>query len=378
MSHSKLLLPDQEPKKHGSDTSAQSLLRKHNGLGNQDLLATLGSPKAMPESVKASMEKSLGSDFSDVRLYESSLVDQAGAQAAASGNHVAFAPGKMDFHSQAGLELLGHELSHVASQRRGEVSGSGLVHNASLEHKADADGLRAMSAFDADLGSDLTPINAGPAPASPAGPIQARKKKKSAAESFTEGFNDLDLAQQVSVARDRALSGSVPYDEFDQSVYDAYRERLKTVTPEFMEEILRQQVAGAQGLVADKQDRIYQGETEDEATYKTKYSHQATLYQAYSTLLADIANENGDKDPRMQHYFQQYRNLREEHPELLQTMKTATQDIVSGKETWKENPENAEEAERIPGYMEDMAKTYLRNLKIPQKRSRWQRLFHRR
>lgn len=162
MSHSKLLLPDQEPKKHGSDTSAQSLLRKHNGLGNQDLLASLGSPKAMPESVKASMEKSLGSDFSDVRLYESSLVDQAGAQAAASGNHVAFAPGKMDFHSQAGLELLGHELSHVASQRRGEVSGSGLVHNASLEHKADADGLRAMSAFDADLGSDLTPSMLAP------------------------------------------------------------------------------------------------------------------------------------------------------------------------------------------------------------------------
>lgn len=376
MSHSKLLLPDQEPKKHGSDTSAQSLLRKHNGLGNQDLLATLGSPKAMPESVKASMEKSLGSDFSDVRLYESSLVDQAGAQAAASGNHVAFAPGKMDFHSQAGLELLGHELSHVASQRRGEVSGSGLVHDASLEHKADADGLRAMSAFDAGLGSDLTPINAGPAPASPAGPIQARKKKKSAAESFIEGFNDLDLAQQVTAARNMAVSGSFEYDGYDQSVQDAFDKRMQTVTPEFMDELLRQQVAAAQGLVADKQDRIDQGETEDEAAFKTKYSHAATLYQGFSSLVSNIGM--GGNTDLVTYYLNQSMKLRKENPELGQIIQAATGDILMDKEKWGRAPENAEEAGMIRNSMEDMAKTFLQNWKRPQKRSRWQRLFHRR
>lgn len=377
MSHSKLLLPDKEPQKHGNDTSTEALLRKRNGLGNQDLLAALGSPKAMPESVKVSMEKSLGSDFSNVRLYESSLVEQAGAQAAASGNHVAFAPGKMDFHSQAGLELLGHELSHVVSQRRGEVSGSGLVHNSSLEHKADADGLRAMSAFDADLGSDLTPINVGPAPVSSAGPIQA-KKKKSAGERFIEGFDDLDLAQQVTAARNMAVIGSFSgYDGYDESEHNAYIDRMKTVTPEFMDELLRQQIADAQGLVDAKQSRINDmGMTEDEATFKTKYSHEAMLFQGYSSLAKDISMRAGNENALL-YYMEQSRQLLREQPELRQIVKAAQEGILSGNERWGDAPENSDEAKFIQNASEDMTKTFVKNWKRPQKRSIWQRLFHR-
>lgn len=377
MSHSKLLLPDKEPQKHGNDTSTEAMLRKRNGLGNQDLLAALGSPKAMPESVKVSMEKSLGSDFSNVRLYESSLVEQAGAQAAASGNHVAFAPGKMDFHSRAGLELLGHELSHVVSQRRGEVSGSGLVHNSSLEHKADADGLRAMSAFDADLGSDLTPINVGPAPVSSAGPIQA-KKKKSAGERFIEGFNDLDLAQQVTAARNMAVIGSFSgYDGYDESEHNAYIDRMKTVTPEFMDELLRQQIADAQGLVDAKQSRINDmGMTEDEATFKTKYSHEAMLFQGYSSLAKDISMRAGNENALL-YYMEQSRQLLREQPELRQIVKAAQEGILSGNERWGDAPENSDEAKFIQNASEDMTKTFVKNWKRPQKRSIWQRLFHR-
>ena len=44
----------------------------------------------------------------------------AEAEAVAQGSNIAFAPGKLDFTSAHGQALLGHEISHVASQVRGE------------------------------------------------------------------------------------------------------------------------------------------------------------------------------------------------------------------------------------------------------------------
>ena len=57
-----------------------------------------------------------------MKLYENKAVGDAGAEAVAQGNKIAFAPGKLDFSSPSGQELLGHEISHVASQARGEGS----------------------------------------------------------------------------------------------------------------------------------------------------------------------------------------------------------------------------------------------------------------
>ena len=44
----------------------------------------------------------------------------AEAEAVAQGSNIAFAPGKLDFTSAHGQALLGHEISHAASQARGE------------------------------------------------------------------------------------------------------------------------------------------------------------------------------------------------------------------------------------------------------------------
>ena len=44
----------------------------------------------------------------------------AEAEAVAQGSNIAFAPGKLDFSSTHGQALLGHEISHAASQARGE------------------------------------------------------------------------------------------------------------------------------------------------------------------------------------------------------------------------------------------------------------------
>ena len=44
----------------------------------------------------------------------------AEAEAVTQGSNIAFAPGKLDFSSTHGQALLGHEISHAASQARGE------------------------------------------------------------------------------------------------------------------------------------------------------------------------------------------------------------------------------------------------------------------
>ena len=93
----------------------------------------MGSRADLPEAVRSKMESSFGADFSGVQLYESQAVADAGAQAVTMGNRIAFAPGELDFSSTAGQALLGHELSHVVSQARGEVSGAGFLNDHALE-----------------------------------------------------------------------------------------------------------------------------------------------------------------------------------------------------------------------------------------------------
>ena len=89
--------------------------------------------------MKAKMEHAFG-DLSAVRFYESPTVGQAGAEAMAMGNEIAFAPGMADFSTRTGQERLGHELSHVMSQRSGAVQGHGFLASSALEAKADREG----------------------------------------------------------------------------------------------------------------------------------------------------------------------------------------------------------------------------------------------
>ena len=132
----------------------------------------------LPEAMRAKMESSFGMDFSAVKLYESEMLGQTGAEAMAQGNEIAFAPGKLDFASQSGQARLGHELSHVASQARGEVHGNGFLLDSGLEARADREGAmaaRGESVYGGDYGGAVAPLSAASA-APMAGPMQASKK----------------------------------------------------------------------------------------------------------------------------------------------------------------------------------------------------------
>ena len=126
-------------------------------------------------AMKAKMAHAFG-DLSAVKFYESAAVGQAGAEAVAQGNEIAFAPGMTDFSSRTGQERLGHELSHVMSQRSGGVRGQGFLANSSLEARADREG--AMAAAGEQIYSG--PVTSALSPASPspavAGPMQAKRQ----------------------------------------------------------------------------------------------------------------------------------------------------------------------------------------------------------
>ena len=134
--------------------------------------AMKGTSFDLDGAVKAKMEHAFG-DLSAVKLYQSQAVADAGAEAIAQGNEIAFAPGKTDFSTRSGQERLGHELSHVMSQRSGQVTGQGFLANASLEARADREGAMA-AAGEQIYGGAAAPLTmASAAPA--AGPMQAKR-----------------------------------------------------------------------------------------------------------------------------------------------------------------------------------------------------------
>jgi hypothetical protein len=84
--------------------------------------STGGSGSELPANVRSEMEKSLGGDFSKVRVHPSSSVSETGgANAYTKGNDIYFAPGQYSPETTHGKKLLAHELTHVVQQRSGRT-----------------------------------------------------------------------------------------------------------------------------------------------------------------------------------------------------------------------------------------------------------------
>ncbi len=132
----------------------------------------MGHRVDLPDAMREKMENAFGADLSAVKLYESQTVADAGANAVAQGSSIAFAPGMLDFSSFGGQALLGHEISHVVSQARGEVTGGGFLNDAALEARADREGAMAAAGQQVAVPTAaLSTVSAAPA----AGPMQADK-----------------------------------------------------------------------------------------------------------------------------------------------------------------------------------------------------------
>ncbi len=154
----------------------------------------MGHRVDLPDAIREKMETSFGADFSGVKLYESQTVADAGAQAMTMGSNIAFDPGQLDLSSTAGQALLGHELSHVVSQARGESAGRGFLADAGLEAQADRQGMLAAQGESVYTGL-VAPLSASGVPASAGGPMQAAKhtdeeeaRAAEAANKYGEGL----------------------------------------------------------------------------------------------------------------------------------------------------------------------------------------------
>ena len=153
------------------------------GPGMEALMSGRAAPSAaqkgrsfdLDAAMKAKMENAFG-DLSAVKFYESRAVGEAGAEAIARGNEIAFAPGMADFSTKAGQERLGHELSHVMSQRSGAVRGSGFLNSPALEARADREGAMAAAGQQVYTGPVAHALSdAGPS-AMVSGAIQAKRQ----------------------------------------------------------------------------------------------------------------------------------------------------------------------------------------------------------
>ena len=186
----------------------------------------MGHRVDLPDAMRAKMENAFGADFSAVRLYESRAVADAGAGAMTQGTDIAFAPGLLDFQSFSGQALLGHELSHVVSQSRGEARGSGFLSDPALEAKADREGALAASGQTVSMPSSaLSSVGAAPVSAPMQAGLKKPKKKQEAqpapAAPTVDPAASEDAAPQEGTVTEstgdpgpqlieEAISGSVP------------------------------------------------------------------------------------------------------------------------------------------------------------------------
>ncbi|HEX2687118.1 MAG TPA: DUF4157 domain-containing protein [Kofleriaceae bacterium] len=138
-----------------------------------------GTP--LPAEVRGRMETALVADFSAVRVHQHAYAQAIGAAAFTRGADIFFSPGRFDPTSPQGLELLGHELTHVKQQAQGrvpvnaQVGGAPANDDPALEHEADELGAKVARGEPAHgpagaraAGTPSVPAGHGPVQAKPA------------------------------------------------------------------------------------------------------------------------------------------------------------------------------------------------------------------
>ena len=293
-------------------------------LPNSAMAEDLGHQVDMPVVMREKMEDSFGMDLSAVKLYENKAVGKAGAEAVAQGSKIAFAPGKLDFSSIRGQSLLGHEISHVASQVRGEVKGSGLVNDSALEARADREGLMAArgESITEGYGGASAPLSNASA-ASAAGPMQA-KSGKTAKEKAEDAKRKKEEEKRKNVDRlyhiQAAMMGGGTTNNplLKKGDYKWYQKMQKNADLDTFAEIQNRMMNSAQNMV-NFRDSMYGTELDEfenlpkderkkllgsKKNFYASYSQEGMDYDIYKNLMNSMSmstkikndNEPDDRD----------------------------------------------------------------------------------
>ena len=137
-------------------TAVQAMLDLQRLAGNESVNAMLedeepspvrevvgsGGGSPLEPETRAFMERSLGHDFSDVRLHSGTKADESArsinAQAYTVGTDVVFRADRYAPETDAGRRVLAHELTHVVQQKAGPVAGTPVPGGIRLSDPSDA------------------------------------------------------------------------------------------------------------------------------------------------------------------------------------------------------------------------------------------------
>lgn len=123
--------PVQRKRHAGTDRALEEPVhRKADGAAHEEphaaaasARAALGAGRPLDTETRRSFEGRLGASLADVRIHDDPRAGDAAramnARAYTVGHDIAFAPGEYSPHSEAGEELLAHELTHVVQNRAG-------------------------------------------------------------------------------------------------------------------------------------------------------------------------------------------------------------------------------------------------------------------
>ncbi|MCK9919344.1 DUF4157 domain-containing protein [Microbacteriaceae bacterium K1510] len=121
-----------------------------------------GGGQRLPSSVLQTMASLFKTDFSDVQVHVGPEASSLGALAFTQGANLYFAPGHYSPATPLGLQLLGHELTHVVQQRVGRVrnpfgSQLAVVQDRALE--AEAEQMGRLASTHRVLSSVMRPVS---------------------------------------------------------------------------------------------------------------------------------------------------------------------------------------------------------------------------
>jgi len=141
------------------------------GEERSPVLDVVGSGGGQPlaADLRHEMEGRLGDDFGDVRVHTDQRASESArsisAQAYTVGSDVVFRSDRWSPESTDGKRTLAHELTHVAQQRAGPVSGTPAGGGISLSDSGDAFEQAAERTADAAMAghADATPMTGAPA-----------------------------------------------------------------------------------------------------------------------------------------------------------------------------------------------------------------------
>lgn len=171
--------------------------------------------------IMSQMGQAMGADFSGVKVNaNSNKATEMGALAYTQGEELHFAPGQYNPGSQAGKELIGHELSHVKQQREGRVqantsiNGQPVNNNAGLEKEADDLGKKAANFSGAPVAQAKSEKKASKSTAQ-AKVIQQANNPISSVISYIQGemvrnFASAEVAEIKTNLRNSVLFAAIP------------------------------------------------------------------------------------------------------------------------------------------------------------------------